>query len=392
MMRILITVGIFPPDIGGPATQIDAFCRALIKEGIKPTVLTFGNFTPEYADYPYEVIKISRDIFAPIRKIIYCCKVFYLAMKNDLIYTEDLYSGGVFSLLAAKILGKKLVTRFAGDSAWELAWLKHGVQDDIVSFQNKKYSWPIEQNKLWRRLILKHSDAVVAVSEFMKKLAVLIGAEEKKVKVIYNSVDFTLSNNPVIAGFPNKIGDLTGLTHNNKVLISAGRLVPWKNMGVFIDIMPDLIKKYGEIKLVIIGDGPEYNNLQLTINNLHLEKDIILMGKIPHEKIMEQFAGADIFILNTDYEGLSHTILEAMSAGAPVISTNIGGNPEVIQNGENGLLVGYNNKKQWQEAIEKLLDDSELRESFIAKARTDLAKFNWDNLINETVALFKAVL
>lgn len=386
--KILITTGIFPPDIGGPATQIDAFCRELIKRDFKVTILTFGSQTHLEADYPYKVIKISHKIFQPLKNIIFGFKVFQLALKNDLIYAEDLYAAGFFSFLVSKILRKKMILRFAGDSAWEAAQLKYNIKDNILSFQKKKYKWQIELKKWLRKLILVNSAKIIAVSNFMKNLAINIGVSEEKIKVIYNSIDFQKRE---------RISDLDKLKkdlnlNQGPILITAGRLVPWKNIDIFFYLMPAFLRKYGAINFLIIGIGPEENNLKNLTKELKIEKFVRFLGKVPQEKMLNYFSLADIFVLNTNYEGLSHTILEAMAAGLPVVSTNIGGNPEVIEDGKNGFLVGYNNREQWFESVSKLLDDFDLRKRFIEEGGKSLNKFNWQKLIDETTNVFKECL
>jgi len=380
--RILIATGIFPPDIGGPATQIDAFCQELLKNNFEVVVLTFGeknNF-----QYPYKVIKVSSNFLKPIRSVIYFLKLFYLALNNDLIYATDLYTAGFSSFLVKNILRKKMIVRFAGDSAWELAQSKYGVKDDIILFQKKKYSASIEFKKFIRKLILINANGIVAVSNFMKELAVLIGAREERIKVVYNSVDFenkmaTILKTPVISA-------------EVKTIITAGRLVPWKNIDVFFYILPDLIKKYKQVNFLIIGIGPEESRLRNLAKELKLENYIKFLGKIPQQEMISRLSLADAFVLNTNYEGLSHVLLEALAAGVPVITTKVGGNPEVIQDGQSGILVDYDNQEQWFGAICRILDNPDLAEKFIKAGELSLQKFNWDNLVKNIIDFFKSVL
>lgn len=381
-IRILIATGIFPPDIGGPATQIDAFCKELLKDGFKVTVLTFGAKTD--FQYSYRVVRVSFKFLKPIRSIIYFLRLFYLALNNDLIYATDLYTAGFSSFLVKKILGKKMVVRFAGDSAWELAQSKYGIRDDIVLFQKSKYDLLIEFKKFVRKLILVNADGIIAVSNFMKELAVLIGAREEKIRVVYNSVDFEKEISTILK--------TPATSATVKTIITAGRLVPWKNIDVFLYILLDLVKKYGQINFLIIGAGPEEGRLKNLTKELKLENYIKFLGKIPQKEMISRLSSADVFVLNTNYEGLSHVLLEALAAGAPVITTRVGGNPEVIQSGQNGLLVDYDNKDQWLEAICKILDNPDLAERFIEMGELSLRRFNWDNLVRDIIAFFKDIL
>ncbi len=116
---VLVLSGIFPPDIGGPATQLDHLIKELIKNNFKVEVLTFGS--PEVKKFSYPVKSVSRKIAQPWRAGIYLVKAFLASLKADILYAQDLYFPGWCGWILKKILGKKLVTRFVGDSAWETA-------------------------------------------------------------------------------------------------------------------------------------------------------------------------------------------------------------------------------------------------------------------------------
>ena len=104
---------------------------------------------------------------------------------------------------------------------------------------------------------------------------------------------------------------------------------------------------------------------------------------------MNYFRAADLFILNSDYEGLSHTLLEAMKAGVPVITTNVGGNPEVIENEKEGLLFGYNNEAELLAAATRILTDSELASRLVKNASEKLKNFNWEKAVAETAVVIR---
>ncbi len=141
--------------------------------------------------------------------------------------------------------------------------------------------------------------------------------------------------------------------------------MPWKGMDVLKEIMPDLLKQNPKFKLIIAT-------------------------KLPHKELMAKFKVSEIFVLNTGYEGFSHIILEAMACGLPVITTNVCGNPEVVKDNYNGLLVEYNNKKQLKEAILKLWKDEKLQKKFIENGYKILEKFTLDKMINKTLNVLKS--
>jgi len=381
-MRILILTGVFLKDIGGPPTLLKALNKELIKKGYHVSVLTFGD-KKEAKKYSYSVITISDKWPCFLKSFFYLIKGLILGFKTDIIYNQDLYTPGFAGLIIKKILKKKLVTRFVGDSAWEIALNKRETTDDIMDFQENEYSKKIERRKKIRKKILENSDKVIVVSNFLRKLAIKIGIPEEKIKVIYNSIDFLDIENNL------KVDLKKELNIDGKIILTNARLTNWKGVDMLIKIMPQLIKKYENIKFIIISEGPERENLEKLTIDLDVENNVIFTGIISRELVVEYLKILDVFVLNTNYEGMSHVLLEAMKVGVPIITTKAGGNPETIKHNQTGLLVDYREKEQWIGAIDLILDDSELSDKLVKQAKEDLKRFSWNNLIKGTIEVFE---
>ncbi len=121
------------------------------------------------------------------------------------------------------------------------------------------------------------------------------------------------------------------------------------------------------------------------LKNLNLDKKVYLIGRKTKEELAVFMAAADIFVLNTGYEGFSHQILEAMSARMPVITTTACGNPEVVRQGENGFMVKYNDEFNLIEAIKTLWQTPELRKRFIEEGKKTAQYFSQEKMIEETI-------
>ena len=382
--RILILTGVFLKTVGGPPTILKALNKELIKKGYKITVLTFGKKI-ETKEYPYSVKVVYDKWPSFLKSLIYLIKGLILGLKSDIIYNQDLYTPGFTGLIIKKILKKKLITRFVGDSAWEIALNRGETTDDIMDFQINKYSKIVERRKKIRKRILENSDKVIVVSNFLKKLATRIGVQEERIKVIYNSIDFldTMSDS--------KVDLKKELNITDKVILTNARLTPWKGIDMLIKIMPQLIKKYKNIRFVIISEGPERKNLEKLAVDLDVEEHVFFAGRVSRELVVEYLKISDVFVLNTNYEGMSHVLLEAMKVGTPIITTKAGGNPETIKDKETGLLIDYRDKEQWINAINQILDNPELSERLVDNAKEDLKRFNWDNLVQETIKIFEEI-
>jgi len=384
--NILIATGIYPPDIGGPATMLAALARDLTSAGFSIKIITYADKTTAEKSEP-EIYKISRGrgVFSYLK---YFEKICRLSRWADIIYVTDTYSVGYFAYLIKKLTGKKYIVRFAGDSAWETAVASGRTRDYIVDFQKNKYGAKIEKLKNKRKKILVNADKVIAVSDFMNKIARAIGVSENKIKTIYNSVDFIKSDSfdgKAIASIKKQYGN------NAKIIVTACRLTPWKGVDGIIKIIPKLTAGLGGVNFLILGDGQELNNLKKLADEFKVSGQVYFLGKIKQAEMINYFKAADLFILNTNYEGLSHAILEVMAAGTPVLTTNAGGNPEIIDNNKDGVLVEFNNERELSEAAVKILNNKEFSDGLAANAKIKLHKFNWSGELAETIKLLKEV-
>jgi len=370
--KVLITTGIYPPDVGGPATLLATLPQALRERGFKIKILTYSDVCSTTEEKEAGVFRVLREGNETWRYFKYFGLMVGLVWWADIIYVTDLYSAGRGALWLKRLLGRKYIIRFAGDSAWEKAATAGWTKDYIVDFENNKQELRVEKLKNQRRQILKNADCVIAVSHFMADLAQKIGVDNKKITMIYNAVDF-FKNLPLRQESPTPI------------LVFSGRLVPWKSQAVILKILARIKEKYPRITFEILGDGPELENLKKMAKDLGIESNVKIHGRLAEEKTHQIFARATIFVLNTNYEGLSHAVLNAMQVGVPVITTTVGGNAEVILDGENGLFVPYDNENTWQSAIEKLLDSPTLREKFSQNAKKTLEKFKFEGMVEKTV-------
>ena len=199
---------------------------------------------------------------------------------------------------------------------------------------------------------------MIVPSNFLKDIVKGWGVNKNKIEVIYNA-------GPNINEIE-KIKKDKELESKGDVIISAGRPEPWKGTNTLREIMPDLLKENPKFKLIIAS-------------------------KLPHSELMAKFKASKIFVLNSGYEGLPHIILEAMAVGLPIITTNVCGNPEVVKDNYNGLLVEYNNKKQLKEAILKLWRDKELQKKSIKNGRKTLERFGLEEMIDKTLDVLKTI-
>jgi glycosyltransferase involved in cell wall biosynthesis len=390
-MKLLIATGLYPPDIGGPATMIEALAEALQERGFEIRIVTYADCLEAMTEEDKNgiiIYRISRKLSRLLRHIFYFFKMWKLAAKwADIVYVTDTYSVGYFTYLIKKLLQKKYIVRFAGDSAWETSVANGWITDSIIDFQNKKYCGKIEDLKRRRKTVLINADRVIVVSHFLADIARKVGVLPERIRIIYNSIDFLETGENVEK--TRQIRQSYG--GDKKLIITACRLTLWKGVAKIIEILPQLKEAVGDVNFLVLGDGPEMENLKKMAVGRGLGEAVHFLGKIDHGEILDYFRAADLFILNSNYEGLSHTLLEVMRAGAPIVTTKVGGNPEVIENEKDGLLIGYNNEAELLEAATRILTDSKLAERLVENARQKLKDFNWETVVAKTAAAINEI-
>ncbi len=355
-MKILIATGIYPPDIGGPATYSKLLNEELPKRGYDVKILSFGEV---------------RSLPKIIRHAVYFLKVLNRGRKSDIIFAQDTVSVGLPAMLASKILKKKFLIRVAGDHAWEQAVQRFSVTDGIDDFQLKRYGLKVELLRFIQRFVVKRADKIITPSHYFNNIVSGWIGRGAKVETIYNGID--LSSNQITAR----------RTDNSKLkkIISAGRLVPWKGFATLIKIMKSLPKW----QLIIAGNGPMKDELNNLIISLGLESRVKLLGIIPREELLIELNKSDLFILNTSFESFSFQTVEAMHLGVPVITTNIGNLKEIVEEGKEGILIEPNNEEQLLSAIKKIDGDENFRNSIIENAKKKSEKFSIEKTLDNLV-------
>jgi len=319
-MNILITVGIFPPDIGGPASFVPKISDFLIENGHSVKIICLSEAGNIHTEDNLDVVRIKRSNNLPIRWI----KTIYQIVKNgrrsDLIFVNGL---GVESAIANLILKKQLIRKIVGDPVWERAYNKKRITQSFDDFQNNKHSFLIEVQKLLRNWSINSAEIVITPSDHLKSFVSGIGYSKKILK-INNGVNITDINRA-----NESKADI------NLIIIS--RLVVQKNINIVIEAMKLLDNK--NLKLSIIGEGGEFSKLESAIHDLNLQNQVQLLGKIDNNKISQFLLTADIFIQASDYEGLPHSVLEAINYEVPILSTETGGCKDLLNDGERGFII-----------------------------------------------------
>lgn len=187
---------------------------------------------------------------------------------------------------------------------------------------------------------------------------------------------------------PNPLREMPEAVYGaSKRIVTAGRLSEQKNHKLLIDAFAGVYRDHPDYSIDIYGEGSMRDELQAYIDEKGLRNLVHLCGKV--DNVPERIQDAYMFVLPSDYEGLSNALLEAMGIGLPCITTNCAGSDDAIQDGENGLIVPIQDRDAMEKAIRKLIEDHERAEIMGKKARESMSRYKVDNVVDQWEALVK---
>lgn len=233
----------------------------------------------------------------------------------------------------------------------------------IVTTEHDPFKLSFLKN-LFKKYTLKSVKKIITVStENQQTLKQLYPKHQEKIAVIHNGIDFTWWNSQLLSF--NKLDrktikeELFHAKEDTLIITTIAALHERKGINYAIDALKPLTEQYPNIKLVIIGNGPEKENLQKQINKLKLTSNAILLGK--QSNIPYLLKSSDIFLLPSKREAFGLVNLEAMFCGLPVVASKVGGIPEIIAHKKTGILVPAQNPQAITEALNQLISNPQLR-------------------------------
>ncbi|HOZ56464.1 MAG TPA: glycosyltransferase family 4 protein [bacterium] len=373
MTKLLITTGIYPPDIGGPATYSYHLTEEFEKIGSEIKIVAYGEGKAN--NNQQEVHFVSRQYNLFSRYFKYFCIVFNLSAKADLVYCLDLVSAGLPTILAAKLRGKKIVFRFGGDFLWEKAFQNGWTKKSLAEYYSSTKS--IKEKLLFQFCfwLLKGADRIIFSSNLQA------GIYLKYYRIPPHKV--TIINNPIQRP---QIFDTEAKKENR--VIFAGRLIKLKNI-------PALIKAFSEVnvvdsKLLIFGEGPEEDNLRRVIRELKIEDRVIVNQPVNQNELIENLQRSKFFILPSFTEISPNIALECLSIFKPILITKENGlDPAVTAH---LLAIDPFSINDMRAKIEFLLDDNNLKNYENELRRVVIEKNDWLDVAKKHLELFQNVI
>ena len=371
-----MTVGIFPPDIGGPATFVPKIAKYFQDElNYEIEILTLSDNKNSNINDDFSVKRIDRNLPIIYRWLKTIFTIYKLGKNKDLIFVNGL---GTEATIANIFLKKKIIRKIVGDPVWERAYSKAKISESFDEFQVKNYGFSISLQKKVRSFSIKKSDIVVTPSQHLKNFILNLGFKNK-IEIINNGVFIPEEN--------------TNIFTNDQINITiVSRLVSHKNIEKIIKAISDLNSPL--INLNIIGDGPELNQLQKISLESNNKDNIIFHGKLNRDEINHIFLNSDIYIQASNYEGLPHSLLEAMSYGIPVLCTPVGECKEILGNEDRGYILDLPvSKNNIKSKISEIIGEKNIANKKGEKGKDFInEKYNLTNSLNLYKNLFTGLL
>lgn len=370
-MRLSFLTGGFYPEPGGPSTFLYHFMPVVIQHGHEVVrLLTFGEPRPEDKKAGYPLTRISRQKGRVQRTWAYLRAALSAAAQSDSLFVVG------FPVLLLPFLRRRtprLVLKVVGDWSWEMARRYNLSQLEEEPFQNGKKSLVLRILRGYYLWAVRHADVIITPSQHLQRIVTGWGIAPEKVRVIYNAIP----QPHLPAGERADLRRMLGLPEDKKLIVSVARLTPRKGVQVMMQALNDI----PDAHFVVVGEGHQQPELEA----MAPAGRVTFTGQQHHDRVLMYLRAADVYVLSSYTEGLAHTLLEAIAVGTPAVATAVGGNPEVITDGVEGLLIPAGDPIALAAAVRKVLDDPALAAQMSAAGLRRSADFWWDNEVDETL-------
>ncbi len=386
----------FYPIIHGASTQIIKNGSKLIERGARVSVIT-RKISPDHLSYEsldgIEVYRVPPAVgLHRIGKYLMMGPALLALIRHrkeiDCIIVCDLKVLGILGVFTAKIFGKTCILNavscgeidgsFATQFGQSTSWWRVLLVRYLTSFRNK---------------LLSFADGFVGVSGSITKEFLRAGFPEQSVFEIHNGIEM----NKVVtvnAGERERLQIHLGFPEK-RCFVYTGRLVKGKGLEYLLRVWNDLVKEFTNIHLILIGAGQGYSlsceeELQEFILTKQLAASVSITGSIYN--VYDYLAMADFFVFPSETEGCPMSLLEALAFGLPSIATQIDGITDIVQNGENGILVPYGDEASLFAAMKDMLNNPE-KAGRLGKAGQDTisGQFSLDVIVDRYVQLINTV-
>jgi glycosyltransferase involved in cell wall biosynthesis len=354
-MKVVVVSGVWPPDVGGPATHAPELCEFLRARGHRVEAVTMARVAP--ARQAYAVRWTSRRLPIGVRHGVAAERIRRAAHDAHVVYSTGMLGRSSVGAAAARA---PVVVKLTSDPVFERSLRWRLFSGDLAALQ-RVHGRRIELLRHRRDAELARAARIVVPSEALREFVLAWGVPAEKVTVIRNPV-------PVPRGLDER--EALRVRHGmvGPTLVYAGRLAAQKSVETALDA----VSRADGVSLLVAGDGPERDRLRRQATGLGLDGRVRFLGGRPRRDVFELLRAADAAVLTSTWENFPHVVVESLAVGTPVIATDVGGVGEAVRDGENGLLVPPRDAAALADAIRRFVHDPALQARLRGNAAASL--------------------
>lgn len=344
-------VGPLPPPNGGMAMQTLQLARLLADEGLAVELVQTN------APYRPALVGRIKGLRALFRILPYLWRVWRMAGRNDVIHLMA-NSGWSWQLFAAPVI-------------W-IGWLRR--KPVIVNYRGGEAREYLGASARWVKPSLARAAQLVVPSGFLREVFSEFGVPAT---VIPNIIDLeTFYPSP---DSPNESVFTLVITRN---------LEPIYGLDTAIRALALAREAIPAIQLKIAGSGPQGEELQRLVDRLGLGSAVVFLGRLERQQIVELYHSAHAMLNPSRVDNMPNSVLEALACGLPVISTNVGGVPYIVEDGQTAMLVPRDDAQAMAQAVVKLYSDTTLRSQLRDRGCRAVAQYAWNEVKPQWLALY----
>ncbi len=284
----------------------------------------------------------------------------------DIIHTHD-FRSNIYGLVCAKSLGLPLVSTCHG-------WISNNLKGQIYTKID--------------RYLLRYHDKIITVSELMKKQLVQGGIDPNIIKVINNAL---VIEDYVIDKENRRFRDEFKIPHNKTVVANIGRLSIEKGQENYLKAAKSICETNSDFVFLIIGIGPEYENLVNMAKELQISDKVIFTGY--REDMVNIYNGVDLVVQSSSTEGMPNVILESLLMEIPVIATDVGGTSQIVDHNLTGFLIEANNVESLKNAMTEYVKNKSHFSKMARLGRENIKlNYNQDNRVNKLYDVYHEIV
>jgi glycosyltransferase involved in cell wall biosynthesis len=356
-MKVLVVSGIWPPDVGGPASHAPDLARFLAARGHDVEVVVTADSEPR--EEPFNVYWASRALPTGLVHAVSAGEIARSAHRAEVVYTTGMFAR---TAIACGFVRRPFVIKLTGDPAFERSRARGHVAGDIEAFQRGGGGIEATLLRQLRDHTVRRAAHVVCPSEYLRGLAIGWGASSERTSVLPNAT-------PVEQVPMNRLELRQSLGIDGNTVAFAGRFGPQKSL----DVLVTAVGQVDGVTLLLAGEG----------GPVQFGQNVRLLGPLDRARVLELFAAADVVALSSTWENFPHALVEALAVGTPVIATDVGGVSEIVRDGVNGLLVPAGDADALAAAIRRFFGDPQLRERLAAAAAPSVERYRPESVYTE---------